>query len=67
MKRLATLFALIAVAAFGADWTGYVSCVKCGAKHKARIYFPDQTWYPENAQRADRIGPQCFGCHAFHG
>jgi len=35
MKRLATLFALIAVAAFGAEWTGYVSCVKCGAKHNS--------------------------------
>ncbi|HTW68052.1 MAG TPA: hypothetical protein VME17_25730 [Bryobacteraceae bacterium] len=33
MKKLALLFAFCGVAAFGAEWTGYVSCAKCGAKH----------------------------------
>lgn len=33
MKKLALVFAFCAVAAFGADWTGYISETKCGAKH----------------------------------
>jgi len=33
MKKLALVFAFCAVAAFGAEWTGYVSETKCGAKH----------------------------------
>jgi len=33
MKKLALTFAFCAVAAFGAEWTGYVSETHCGAKH----------------------------------
>lgn len=33
MKKAAVMFAFCAVAGFGAEWTGYVSCAKCGAKH----------------------------------
>lgn len=33
MKKLALVFAFCAVAAFGAEWTGYISETKCGAKH----------------------------------
>ena len=32
MKKLGLLFAFTA-AAFGAEWTGYISDAKCGAKH----------------------------------
>ena len=33
MKKLALVFAFCAVAACGAEWTGYISETKCGAKH----------------------------------
>ena len=33
MKKLALVFAFCAVAASGAEWTGYVSETKCGVKH----------------------------------
>jgi len=33
MKRLALVFWFWAAAGFAAEWTGYVSCAKCGAKH----------------------------------
>jgi hypothetical protein len=33
MKKLALVFAFCAVAAFGAEWTGYISETHCGAKH----------------------------------
>jgi hypothetical protein len=33
MKKLALIFAFCAVAAFGAEWTGYISETKCGHKH----------------------------------
>lgn len=33
MKKLGLLLAFSAVAAFGAEWTGYISDAKCGAKH----------------------------------
>jgi hypothetical protein len=33
MKKLALVFVLSAAAALAAEWTGYVSESKCGAKH----------------------------------
>jgi hypothetical protein len=33
MKKAALVFSFCAVAAFGAEWTGYMSDTKCGAKH----------------------------------
>lgn len=33
MKKLVLLLACFAVAVFGAEWTGYISCASCGAKH----------------------------------
>jgi hypothetical protein len=33
MKKLALVFSFCAVAGFAADWTGYLSDTKCGAKH----------------------------------
>ena len=34
MKRLALSFALLSVAAFASEWTGYISESKCGATHQ---------------------------------
>lgn len=33
MRKLGLLFAFTAIGAFGAEWTGYISDSKCGAKH----------------------------------
>jgi len=33
MKKLALVFAFCVPTMFGAEWMGYVSCSKCGAKH----------------------------------
>jgi hypothetical protein len=33
MTKLGLLFAFAAIGAFGAEWTGYISDSKCGAKH----------------------------------
>ncbi|MEO8663336.1 MAG: hypothetical protein ABI693_33070 [Bryobacteraceae bacterium] len=33
MKKVALLTMLVAASAFAAEWTGYISETKCGAKH----------------------------------